>query len=115
MSMQAKLGIGIVLLFSMVMILALTSNDGLGSFPDVRAAGEINQTIQVVVDKSKGFQKDAAGRILAFYARDKNGESALISLKEPGSPELAGAEIVEIFGHMHGETFIAVWAKVVES
>ncbi|GAB4364812.1 MAG: hypothetical protein Kow0042_03640 [Calditrichia bacterium] len=115
MSKPAKLGIVIISIFTIYVIFVLTSNKGIGSFQTVRSGGEINQSIHVLVDKSKGFQKDGNGNIMAFYATDKDGEEAIVNLKEAAPAALANAEVVELFGHMHGNNFIAMWAKIKET
>lgn len=114
MSKQAILGIVIVFFFTLYAINVLTANEGIGSFQTIRSSGEINQSVNVYVDRTKGFQKDNNGNIVSFFAKDKDGEQAKISLNEPVTADLANAEVVELFGHMHGNSFIAVRAKKVE-
>jgi len=115
MSTPAKMGIIILSLFILYAIYLLTSDEGIGSFEKIRSGGEINQNIKVFVKRSAGFEKNQNGNILAFYATDKNGEQAKVSLQEPVSGDIADAEIVELFGHMHGNNFIAVQVSIVES
>lgn len=114
MSKQAKLVIVIFSFFALYAIYVLTSGSGIGSFEEVRASGEINQSVNVFVDRSRGFEKDRNGNIVSFYARDKDGELAIVSPNEPVPPDIANAEIVELFGHMHGNNFVAIRVSVVE-
>ena len=114
MSKQAKLGIVLVSFLTLYAIILLTADEGIGSFQTIRSGGEINQSVKVYVDKSKGFQKDNNGNIVSFFAKDKDGEQAKISVNEPVTADLASAEIVELFGHMHGNEFIAIRVGVVE-
>jgi hypothetical protein len=114
MSTPSKLGILIFSLFILYVIYLLTAEEGIGSFEKIRSGGEINQNIKVVVNRSAGFERDQNGNIISFYATDKNGAQAKISPQEPVSGDIAGAEIVELFGHMHGNNFIAVQVSIVE-
>ena len=115
MSTPAKLGILIFSLFILYVIYLLTSEEGIGSFEKIRSAGEINQNVKVFVNRSAGFERAQNGNIISFFATDKNGEQAKISLQEPVSGDIAGAEIVELFGHMHGNNFIALQVSIVET
>lgn len=115
MSTPAKLGIFIFSIFTLYAIYLLTSEEGIGSFEKIRSGGEINQNIKVVVNKSAGFERDRNGNIISFYATDKNGEQVKVSPQEPVSADIASAEIIELFGHMHGNNFIAVQVSIVES
>ena len=115
MSTPAKMGIFIFSFLILYVIYLLTSEEGIGSFEKIRSGGEINQNIKVFVNKSAGFERDQNGNIISFYATDKNGEQAKISPQEPVSGDIAGAEIVELFGHMHGNNFIAVQVRIVET
>jgi len=115
MSTPAKLGIFIFTFFTLYAIYLLTSEEGIGSFEKIRSAGEINQNIKVFVNKSERFERDQNGNIISFYAKDKNGEQAKISLQEPVSADIASAKIIELFGHMHGNNFVAVQVRIVES
>lgn len=44
----------------------------IGSFDKFSPGSEINQGINVFVVKAKGFERDANGNIISFYAADKN-------------------------------------------
>ncbi len=114
MTRHAKLGIVIVALFILYVIYILTSNEGIGSFEKIRAAGEINQSITVYVDQAQGFERDQNGNIASFYVTDKNGEQARVSPHEPVTAEIANAATVELFGHMHGNNFVATRVSIVE-
>ena len=114
MSSRAKVLIGIVILFGLYLLLFLAPTNELGSFEKVRASGEINQAVNVLVDKEKGFEKNPAGQIVTFYARDKANGEAKINLQEPAPPEIENATIVEVFGHMHGDNFMAVRVRIIQ-
>lgn len=114
MTKHAKLVIAIFSFFALYVILVLTCESGIGSFEKVRSAGEINQSVMVLVDRSKDFERDQNGNIISFYVRDKNGEVATVSPNEPVTGDVANSEIVELFGHMHGNNFIALRVSLVE-
>lgn len=86
----------------------------LGSFSKFNGGSEINQQINVNVVKENGFERDANGRIVAFYARDKNNLTIKISLHEPLTDEIVDAEVVELMGHMHGSNFTAASVSVIK-
>ncbi len=114
MSNLTKILMPAVILFAIYAIYILMPTDEIGSFDKVRAAGEINQNINVFINHAKGFEQDANGNVTAFYATDKNKSEAIISLKEAASKEITNAKIVEILGHMHDNTFIATRVTIVE-
>ncbi|RMH79241.1 MAG: hypothetical protein D6681_19280 [Calditrichaeota bacterium] len=114
MSAPKILALSIVVAFAGYVVYLLTGSNEIGSFEKVRAGGEINQTVKVFVDRSQGFEKDRNGRIVAFYVRDRNGARAKVSPKEPVPASVLGAEVVELFGHMHGNNFVAVRVSAVE-
>src|SRR3972149_1166082 len=76
------------------------STDEIGSFSKFSPGSEINQSINAFVVKSKGFEKDANGNIISFYAGDKNGLEVQVSSHEPIPAEIVNAEVVELLGHM---------------
>ena len=80
----------------------------LGSFSKFSSGSEINQNINVRVDKSMGFERDANGSITSFYVLDKNNVKVQVVSHEPIPPEIANADVVELLGHMHGENFTTV-------
>jgi len=109
-----KVLIPAVILFAIYAISILKPTDEIGSFDVIRAAGEINQPVNVFVNPAKGFQKDASGNIIAFYATDKNNNEAIISLKEAAPQEITTAKVVELLGHMHDNNFIATRVIIIE-
>jgi hypothetical protein len=80
----------------------------------IRAGGEINQSVNVGIAATRGFERDNNGNIVSFFARDKSGEEVKVNLREPASAEIMNAEVVELLGHMHSDVFIAVRASVVK-
>jgi hypothetical protein len=114
MSNLKKVLIPAVLIFAAYATYLLMPTTEIGLFDRIRAAGEINQPVNVYVNAAKGFDRDAQGNIKAFYATDRRDDEALISLKTPGPKEIATAKVVEILGHMHGTNFVAVRVVVVE-
>src|SRR5574338_267981 len=79
----------------------------IGSFDKFSPGSEINQGINVFVVKAKGFERDANGNIISFYAADKNNVEIKVTSHEPIPPEIADAEVVELLGHMHENTLTA--------
>jgi len=79
----------------------------LGSFSKFEGGSEINQQINVSVVKENGFERDAKGGIISFYAKDKDNLEIKITLHEPAPEEIVNAEVVELMGHMHGNSFVA--------
>lgn len=86
----------------------------LGSFSKFGGGSEINQQINVSVVKENGFERDADGKIVSFYARDINNLEIKITLHEPASEEIVNAEIVELMGHMHGGNFTAASVTILK-
>ena len=86
----------------------------LGSFSRFSGGSEVNQKINVAVVSSKGFERDAKGGIAAFYAVDKNNTVAKVTLHEPASEEIVNAEVVELMGHMHGDSFVAAKVSIIK-
>ena len=86
----------------------------IGSFSKFSPGSEINQEINLTVAKEKGLEKDASGNITAFYARDKNNVEARIESHEPLPAEIANAEVVEVFLHMHDNTLVASKVTVIK-
>lgn len=84
-----------------------TPSKELGSFSKFGGGSEINQQINVSVVKENGFERNADGRIISFYAKDKNNLSIKITLHEPVADDIVDAEVVELMGHMHGGNFTA--------
>jgi hypothetical protein len=112
---MTKVLIPVVLVFVAYAIYVISPTDEIGSFEKVRAGGEMNQSVNVYVDASKGFEKNHSGNVTAFYALDKDGDVAIISLNEPAPEEIMKAKVVELFGHMHGNNFKAISVEVVDA
>ena len=88
--------------------------DEVGSLDKFRPGSEINQEINLFVVISKGFEKDANGSITSFYAADKNNVEVQVTSHEPISPEIANAEVVELLGHMHGNSLVAAKITIIK-
>jgi hypothetical protein len=115
MNNQKKLLLPIFLLLTIYAIYILTSAKEIGSFDKIRSGGEINHNINVLVVGSKGFERDRSSNIISFYARDKNGAEAKVTLREPAPEEIINAEVVKLFGHMHNDNFIALRVSIIKS
>lgn len=103
----------IFLVFAGYAIYTLIS-DEIGSLEKVRSSGEINQSVQVLVDHSKGFERDHNNNIIGFHVKDMKNVVAKVSPKEPLPQGVETAEVVELFGHMHGNTFVAQRVSIVK-
>lgn len=114
MSNHAKIIIPIFLLLIIYAIYTLTKTEDIGSFENIRASGEINRAVNVFVVGSKGFERDASNNIISFYARDKHDAEAKVSLQEPAPGDIVNAEVVELFGHLHGNNFVAKRVSIVK-
>ena len=66
------------------------------------------------MDSEKGFERNQNGRIISFYARDKYNALAKVNLEEPAAEALMEAQIVELFGHMHGDNFVGKRLTIVK-
>ena len=86
----------------------------LGSFSNFDPGSEINQAVNVELVKNKNFRRNANGAIMAFYAKDKQGVEKMISLHEPAPAGFENAEVVELFGHFHGDSFTVSKLKILE-
>lgn len=86
----------------------------LGSFSKFDGGSEINQQINVSVVKENGFERDSNGRIISFYAKDKNNLVLKITLHQSAPEEIVNAEVVELMGHMHGGNFTAAGISVIK-
>ncbi|MEW6506174.1 MAG: hypothetical protein AB1432_00355 [Bacteroidota bacterium] len=86
----------------------------LGSFSKFGGSSEINQQINVSIVKEGGFERDANGRIISFYAKDKNNLSIKITLHEPVTDDIVDAEVVELMGHMHENNFTAAKISIIK-
>ena len=103
-----KIVIPIIILFMVYVFYILAPSDELGSFEKIRAAGEINQSINVKLDETIGVATDRNNHVVTFYALDRYNEQAKVGLQKPADVNLENAEVIEIFGHMHGNNFIAL-------
>jgi hypothetical protein len=113
MSNHAKLILAISLAIIGYAIYVLTS-DEIGSLEAVRTAGEINQSVQVLVDHSKDFERDRNNNIISFYVKDMQNVEAKVKLGEPAPEDVITAEVVKLLGHMHGNIFIAKQVSIVK-
>ena len=104
----SKIIIPIVVIYAVYIFYILSPSVELGSFDKIRAAGEINQSINVKLDKTMGVATDRNNQVVTFYALDRYNEQAKIGLQNPADVDIENAEIIEIFGHMHGNNFIAL-------
>lgn len=104
----AKIVIPVIILFIAYVIYILSPSQELGSFEKIRAGGEINQSVNARFDDTMGVATDRNNNIVSFYALDKYNEQAIVNLKKPLDFELNSAEVIKLFGHMHGNEFIAV-------
>ncbi|NCQ17998.1 MAG: hypothetical protein COZ80_04110 [Ignavibacteria bacterium CG_4_8_14_3_um_filter_37_9] len=86
----------------------------LGSFDKFDGGSEINQQINVGVVRSKDFERDANGGIVSFYAHDKNNVEIKITLHEPAPEEIVNAEVVELMGHLHGNSFVTSKVSIIK-
>ena len=114
MSNLTKLLIPTLILFGIYVAYIFAPTEDIGSFEKVRASGEINQNIYVKVATSRGFERDRSGKIVSFYTRDIDGFEAKVNLKKPAPNEIINATVVELFGHMHSDLFIAVDVTVIK-
>ena len=86
----------------------------LGSFSNFDPGSEINQEINVEIVKEKNFRRNANGAVMAFYARDKHGVEKIISLHQPAPEGFESAQIIELFGHFHGDNFVVSKLEILE-
>jgi hypothetical protein len=104
----AKIVIPVVIVFIVYVVYILSPSDELGSFDKIRAGGEINQSVNVKLDKTMGVATDRNNHVVTFYALDRYNEQAKVGLQKPADVNLENAEIIELFGHMHGNNFVAL-------
>lgn len=103
-----------IVVIAVIYFTYFASSDELGSFDKFSTDSEINQEINVTVVKSKGFERDADGDIVSFYAMDKNNVEIKITSHEPIPPEIADAEVVELLGHMHENNITASTVTIIK-
>ncbi len=106
---------GIVLIVvGMIYFFYFAPTDQLGSFGNFSPGSEINQEINVLIVKDKKTGRTNGGKITSFFAKDKNNKIVEVFLNEPADPSILDAEIVELMGHMHGNTFTARRISVIQ-
>ncbi len=86
----------------------------LGSFSKFGGGSEINQKINVGVVQSKGFERDANGNIISFYAMDKNDVEVKVTFHEPAAEEIVNTKVIELMGHLHGNSFVASKVSIIK-
>ncbi|MBU2493310.1 MAG: hypothetical protein KJ571_11850 [Bacteroidetes bacterium] len=96
-----------VILFAVMYFNYFAPSDKVGSFSKFSPGSEINQVINVEVVKAKGFERDGIGNIISFYVKDKDDIEVQVSLHEPAPADIINAEVIEVLGHMHGNTLTA--------
>ena len=104
-------GLGAVLII-VIYFLQFAPTDKLGDFSKF-GGSEINQKIIVAIDKSLGFGKNMRGEIVTFFALDKKNFKANVNMHGPAPEGLENAEIVELFGHIHGNDFGAETVTII--
>ncbi len=114
MSNLKKIVIPTVALYIIYVIIISQPTKELGSFDVIRSSGEINQTLLAELVKTEGFSRNAQNQIISFIVKDKNGAFATVQLKKPVPEEITYAKVVELFGHMHQDTFVATSVTIVK-
>ena len=114
MSNLTKVTIPAVVLLTLYAVYHLTPSGELGSFEKYKSSGEINQAIKVAVVTSRGLGRDDDNNIVVFIAKDKNGTESRVSLNQPAPSGFETAEVVELFGHMHGPDFVATQVTIIK-
>lgn len=114
MSNLKKVVIPTVALFIVYVIIISQPTNELGSFNVIRSAGEINQSVNVEIVKEEGFSRNNRNQIISFVVRDKNGDHATVQLKEVPPEEITYSKNVELFGHMHHDTFVATSVTIIK-
>jgi cytochrome c-type biogenesis protein CcmE len=99
---------------AVIYIIYFAPTSELGSFTKFEGGSEINQQINVRVVKENGLERDSNGRIISFYAKDKNNLTIKIALHNPVSDDIVNAEVVELMGHMHGGNFTAASVNLIK-
>ncbi len=100
--------------FAVIYFIYFAPSKELGSFSKFGGGSEINQQINVSVVKENGFVRDADGKIVSFFVRDINNLEIKITLHEPAPEEIVNAEVVELMGHMHGNSFVAASVSIIK-
>ncbi|HOP50124.1 MAG: hypothetical protein HZC46_09485 [Ignavibacterium album] len=89
-------------------------SDKLGSFSKFNPGSEVNQQVNAAVVKEKGFERDANGNIISFFARDKDNIEMKVTSHEPIMPEIAHAAVVELLGHIHENSITASKVSIIK-
>ncbi len=103
-----------IVVLTVIYFIYFAPTSELGSFIKFEGGSEINQEINVGVVKENGFERDSNGRIISFYAKDKNNLIVKIALHNPVSDNIVNAEVVELMGHMHGGNFTAASVNLIK-
>ncbi|MEW6195585.1 MAG: hypothetical protein AB1521_10565 [Bacteroidota bacterium] len=106
-----------VIVAAVVLVIYFTyfaPTDELGSFSKFNPGSEVNQQVNAAVIKEKGFERDASGNIISFFARDKDNIEMKVTSHEPILPEIANAEVVELLGHIHENSIIASKISIIK-
>ncbi len=106
-----------VILIAVVVFFYLTyfaPSKQLGSFSKFNPGAEINQRINVRVVKSMEFERDANGNIVSFYVVDKNNIEVKVTSHEPITTEIVTADVVELLGHLHENSFTTAKVTIVK-
>lgn len=99
----------------MIYFLYFAPTDELGSFSKFSPGSEINQEINLAVVKQKDFERNENGGIISFYAQDINNVEMKVTSHEPiPANVISSAEIVEVLGHIHGNTLTASRVSIVK-
>ena len=104
----------VLLVIGIIYVTYFAPTTELGSFSNFSPGSEINQEINVLIVKDKKTGRTNGGKITSFFAKDKNNKIVEVFLNEPANPSILDAEIVELMGHMHGNTFTARRISVIQ-
>jgi len=86
----------------------------LGSFSNFSPGSEINQEINVMIVKERPIDRDSSGKIFGFYAKDRNNIVVKVNLHEPVDENILRAEVIELLGHMHEDSFTASRVSIIK-
>ncbi len=104
----------VLIVVGMIYFFYFAPTEELGSFSNFSPGSEINQEINVMIVKEKPIDRDSSGKIFGFYARDKNNVVVKVVLHEPEDDKILDAEIVELLGHMHDDSFTAARVTIIK-
>ena len=101
-------------LIGLIYMFYFAPTDELGSFDKYASGSEINTEIQVKYVKSKGIEFTGNGRAL-FYTEDIDGRQVQVTVPAAEIPEgMENAEVLNMLGHMHGNTYTAARISIVK-